>query len=124
MQLLGIDNLFFQVEHLEEAIEFYKKLGFKLKLRFPHISAALFEIGNEEPGLILQEIKPSKPSKIWVEIVNAIKAQNECKHLNINGNLLDIPTGLTFEIKDPWGNIIGFADYSKKPQLARLSQSD
>jgi catechol 2,3-dioxygenase-like lactoylglutathione lyase family enzyme len=53
MQLLGIDNVFFEVGDLEKAISFYDQLGFKLKFTIPHISSALFNIGNEEPGTTL-----------------------------------------------------------------------
>ncbi|EPH45275.1 hypothetical protein STRAU_1674 [Streptomyces aurantiacus JA 4570] len=28
-------------------------------------------------------------------------------------------TGWTVEITDPWGNVVGFTDYSKRPELAR-----
>jgi hypothetical protein len=31
-----------------------------------------------------------------------------------------IPTGRAFEIVDPWGNTIGFTDYTFQPHLARL----
>lgn len=28
-------------------------------------------------------------------------------------------TGWTVEIADPWGNVLGFTDYLKRPELAR-----
>jgi predicted enzyme related to lactoylglutathione lyase len=30
-----------------------------------------------------------------------------------------IPTGWAFEVQDPWGNVIGFTDYTAKPELGR-----
>jgi predicted enzyme related to lactoylglutathione lyase len=30
-----------------------------------------------------------------------------------------IPTGWAFEIRDPWGNVLGFTDYTSKPELGR-----
>jgi hypothetical protein len=30
-----------------------------------------------------------------------------------------IPTGWAFEMQDPWGNTIGFTDYSFQPALGR-----
>lgn len=120
MQLLGIDNVFFNVGALEKAIEFYERLGFKLKFKIPHMSAALFEVGSEEPGLMLCETQDRRPSKLWVEVVDARAVQEECEQLKIQGKLIETATGFTFEVQDPWGNSIGFADYCKKPELARV----
>ena len=121
MQLLGIDNVFFEVGDLEKAISFFDQLGFKLKFKIPHISSVLFNIGDEEPGLLIKEIKNPKPSKLWVEIKDAHLAKEKCNQLGIVGVTLETATGFTFEIQDPWNNVIGFADYSKKPELARKS---
>ncbi len=119
MEILGIDNLFFQVGSLEEAVPFYEKLGFVLKFKIPRINAALFNIGEEEPGLMLFENKEPKPSRFWVEVDSALQAQ---KTLKI-GSLIETTTGFTFEVLDPWENTIGFADYSKKKELARKIKS-
>lgn len=115
MKILGIDNVFFQVGNIDEAIPFYEKFGFALKFRIPQIKAALFRIGEEEPGLMLIENKEVKPSRFWVEVESALEVQ---RVLN-KGKLIETATGLTFEVADPWGNTIGFADYSKKKELAR-----
>jgi len=115
MKLLGIDNVFFQVGSVEKAILYYEKLGFILKFRIPRISAALFSIGNEEPGLMLLENQEHKPSRLWVEVESTVSVQENLGE----GSLIETLTGLTFEVIDPWGNTIGFADYSKKPELAR-----
>lgn len=58
---------------------------------------------------------------MWLEVPDARKA---AQHLTTAGiPLLDAPfsvaTGWTVEIADPWGNVIGFTDYSKRPELAR-----
>jgi predicted enzyme related to lactoylglutathione lyase len=119
MQFLGIDNVFFEVGDLEKATSFYDQLGFKLKFTIPHISSALFNIGNEEPGLLIQEVKIPKPSKLWLEIKDAHQAKEKCSQLGIEGTILETATGFTFEFQDPWSNVIGFADYLKKPDLGR-----
>jgi GNAT superfamily N-acetyltransferase len=115
MKILGIDNVFFQVGELEKAVPFYEKLGFILKFKIPRINAALFKMGDEEPGLMLCEIETPQPSRLWVETVSALEAQKGWK----DGLLLETATGFTFEVLDPWGNTIGFADYSNKRELAR-----
>lgn len=119
MKLLGIDNIFFEVGNIEQAILFYQKLGFTLKFKIPAMQAALFNIGNEEPGLLVRQSNAPRPSCFWVEIADAHEAQRECAELKVSGTMLQAATGLTFEIDDPWGNKIGFADYSKKPELGR-----
>ena len=116
MEILGIDNVFFQVGDLKEAIIFYEKLGFVLKFNIPRINAALFNIGKEVPGLMLFEDIEPKPSRLWVEVKSALEAQS----ILHQGSLIETATGLTFECMDPWKNIIGFADYSKKRELARI----
>lgn len=118
LKILGVDNIFSQVGHLEEAIHFYEALGFVLKFKIPQIKAALFNIGNEEPGLMLFETEVPKSSRFWVEVASAFEAQEILK----KGSLLKTATGYTFEVLDPWGNIIGFADYSKKREFARNSK--
>lgn len=118
MKILGIDNVFFQVGNLEEAMAFYEKLGFVLKFRIPSKNAALFRIGAEEPGLLVFEHKEPKPSCLWVEVESALEAQQKFG----KGPLIEAATGPTFEISDPWGNRIGFTDYCKKKELARLGQ--
>ncbi len=117
MNLLGIDNVFFQVGDLDQAIPFYEKLGFVVKFRLPHMQAALLSIGTEEPGLILTQNTPAVPSKLWVEVASAKDAHRELA----SGKLFEITTGWTLEVIDPWNNIIGFADYTKKPELSRTT---
>lgn len=119
MKILGVDNIFFQVGNLEEAITLYEKFGFVLKLKVPRITAALFTIGMEEPGLMLFENKAPTPSRLWVEVKSALEA----KKILDKGSLIETATGLTFEVLDPWGNIIGFADYSKRTELTRKNRT-
>ena len=110
MELLGVDNVFFQVKDLEKAIVFYEKLGFRLKCTISRVASAILNIGSSEPGLILVESKDPKPSRLWVEVPSALSAKEEL----VDGRILETLTGTTFEIIDPWGNIVGFADYLRK----------
>ncbi len=119
MKLLGIDNVFFEVGNIEDAITFYEQIGFQLKFKIPHMNGALFIIGDEEPGLGLRQVSTVHPSHLWVEVADAHEAQKLCSSLKIPGTMIEPPTGSTFEIMDPWGNKIGFADYRKKPELGR-----
>jgi GNAT superfamily N-acetyltransferase len=117
--LLGIDNVFFNVKELSEATTFYEKLGFKVKLSIPRMSAVLFSIGQEEPGLLICQKAEVSPSKLWVEVHNANLIRETCDRNTIPGIMIETATGYTYEVVDNSGNIIGFADYTKKPELAR-----
>lgn len=119
MKLLGIDNIFFEVQELKKAQHFYEQLGFKQKIAIPQLNAILFSIGMEEPGLIISEKKNPTPSKIWIEVEKAEVVKKHCQSLKISGKEIQTATGLTFEVQDDSGNTIGFADYSKKPELSR-----
>lgn len=119
MNILGIDHVFFQVGNIEHAILFYEKLGFVLKFRIPRINAVLFNIGTEEPGLFLSENQEPKPTQLWVEVGSALEAQIALG----SGSMIETATGMIFEVSDPWGNIIGFTNYSKKEALARQDKN-
>lgn len=118
-KIKGIDNIFFEVANLNRAIAFYQQLGFKQKLAIPQIKAMLLSIGEEEPGLILLEKQPVVPSKLWVEVIDASQVKKHCSTIDVEGTEIETATGKTFEVVDESGNVIGFADYTKKPELAR-----
>ena len=96
MKLLGIDNAFFEVGNIDDAIIFYEKIGFQLKFRIPHMNGALFRIGNEEPGLGLRQVSTIHSSHLWIEVTDAHEAQKMCSSLNIAGSMIEPPTGSTF----------------------------
>lgn len=124
MKLLGIDIVFFEVLDLQKANKFYQQLGFTQQLVIPKIKAILFSIGEEEPGLIICEKDTPTPSKVWIEVENAEEVKFHCQSLGILGTEIQATTGLTFEIVDDAGNVLGFADYSKKPELSRGFQDN
>ena len=93
------------------------------KKRIKSRPGILYKIGEEEPGLILTETPSPTPSKLWLEVEDAHLVKQECEKGHINGTFIDTATGITFQISDPWNNIIGFADYSKKPELSRKNSN-
>lgn len=124
MQILGIDNVFVQVRDLQEAEMFYKKIGLELTLSIPHMKGLIFSIGGEEPGLIVLETENDNKARLWVEVPDALEVERELAACGIESVLLQTATGITCEVEDPWGNKIGFADYSLKPKLARSTSSN
>nr|WSY52334.1 VOC family protein [Streptomyces sp. NBC_00886] len=127
-ELLGFDNVLLPVGDLPEAVDFYERAGFTIGFRLDEAGIAILKVGGETPGVLLRQEEglghrpPPWPSpRTWLEVPDARKA---AQHLAAAGIApLDAPfsvaTGWTVEIADPWGNVIGFTDYSKRPELAR-----
>ncbi|KPI25524.1 VOC family protein [Streptomyces sp. NPDC048253] len=127
-ELLGFDNLLLPVGDLGEAVDFYERAGFTVGLRFDEAGIALLKVGGETPGVLLRHEEalghrpPPWPSpRVWLEVPDARAAARRLTEAGITP--LDPPfstsTGWTVEIADPWGNVLGFTDYLKRPELAR-----
>ncbi|WP_406007142.1 VOC family protein [Streptomyces sp. NBC_00637] len=127
-ELLGFDNLLLPVGDLGEAVGFYERAGFTVGLRFDEAGIALLKVGGETPGVLLRREEglghrpPPWPSpRVWLEVPDARAAARRLAEAGITP--LDRPfstaTGWTVEIADPWGNVVGFTDYLKRPELAR-----
>ncbi|GAA5058956.1 VOC family protein [Streptomyces similanensis] len=127
-ELLGFDNVLLPVGDLDEAVRFYARAGFEVAFRLDEARIALLKVGGETPGVLLRAEEalgrrtPPWPSpRIWLEVPDARAAARELARAGIA--LLDEPsavaTGWTVEIADPWGNVLGFTDYTKRPELGR-----
>ncbi|MEU6008227.1 VOC family protein [Streptomyces sp. NPDC047453] len=126
-ELLGFDNVLLPVGNLGEAVRFYEWAGFAVAFRLDEAGIALLKVGGETPGILLREEAfghrpPPWPSpRVWLEVPDARAAARELTKAGIA--LLDEPfavaTGWTVEIADPWGNVLGFTDYGKRPELGR-----
>lgn len=124
MKVLGIDNVFVPVGDFGRAMWFYRDvLGFPVAKRFDELSMALFQVGDETPGLGVgvSETRGDGARKVWFEVPDARAAAAElaAKGVEPLRPPFEIPTGWVFEIKDPWGNVLGFTDYLGKPELGR-----
>ena len=126
-RLLGIDNVMFGVRDLGDAVRFYEACGFKVKFRMDAARMALFTIGAEEPGLLIRAEGGGGPGgtgaigggRLWVEVANADEVAAELSAVGIMTARLETMTGITVEATDPSGNVVGFADYSKRPEMGR-----
>jgi predicted enzyme related to lactoylglutathione lyase len=127
-ELLGFDNALLPVGDLAEAVRFYESAGFAVAFRFDEAGIALLKVGAETPGILLRQEEalghrpPSWPtSRLWIEVADARTAARSLSSAGVP--LLDEPfsvaTGWTVETADPWGNVIGFTDYTKRPELGR-----
>jgi predicted enzyme related to lactoylglutathione lyase len=127
-ELLGFDNVLLPVGDLDEAVGFYECAGFTVGFRLDEAGIALLKVGGETPGILLRVEEglghrpPPWPSpRVWLEVPDARAAARAMSGAGVT--LLDEPfgvvTGWTVEIADPWGNVVGFTDYSKRPELGR-----
>ncbi len=127
-ELLGFDNVLLPVGDLAEAVDFYERAGFSVAARLDEAGIAVLRVGGETPGLLLRVEEalghrpPPWPSpRVWLEVPDAKAATRALTAAGVTP--LDAPfstaTGWTVEIADPWGNVIGFTDYRKRPELGR-----
>ena len=112
------DNFFLGVDELEQAKEYYQGiLGLKMKFDFSPQGMVAFQVGEEEPAIILKdrakfpEIKPT----IWFVVDNV---ESEYQKLSDKGvtfcsEPFQIKTGMAVEFEDPFGNRLGITDYSR-----------
>ncbi|ANH93066.1 MULTISPECIES: VOC family protein [unclassified Streptomyces] len=127
-ELLGFDNVLLAVGDLDEAAAFYGRAGFTVAFRLDEAGIALLKVGGETPGILLrrQEALGHRPPpwhtpRLWLEVPDARAAARALAAAGIEP--LDAPvaqaTGWTVEIADPWGNVLGLTDYTKRPELGR-----
>ncbi|MCF4140004.1 VOC family protein [Streptomyces sp. Tue 6430] len=127
-ELLGFDNVLLPVGDLGEAVRFYERAGFAVAFRFDEAGIALLKVGGETPGVLLrvEEALGHRPPpwacpRLWLEVPDARAAARALADAGIQP--LDGPfpgaTGWTVEVADPWGNVLGLTDYSKRPELGR-----
>jgi predicted enzyme related to lactoylglutathione lyase len=127
-ELLGFDNVLLPVGDLGEAVDFYERAGLAVAFRLDEAGIAVLKVGGETPGILLRleealgHRPPPWPSpRVWLEVPDARVAARELTKAGVA--LLDEPasvsTGWTVEVADPWGNVLGFTDYTKRPELGR-----
>jgi predicted enzyme related to lactoylglutathione lyase len=127
-ELLGLDNVLLPVGDLGAAVAFYQRAGFPVAFRLDEAGIALLSVGKETPGLLLraeEELSPRPPvwasARVWLEVRDARATATALAAAGVQPLAPPFPvaTGWTVEITDPWGNVIGFTDYGKRPELAR-----
>ncbi|MES9523982.1 VOC family protein [Streptomyces capoamus] len=129
-ELLGFDNVLLPVGDLAEAVAFYERAGFTVGYRLDEAGIAQLKIGAETPGILLRAEEglrhrpPHWPSpRIWLEVPDARVAARRLAAAGIAplDEVIQGATGWTVELADPWGNVLGLTDYTKRPALARRS---
>jgi hypothetical protein len=121
--ILGVDNVLFDVGDLGAAREHYAGLGLVERFAFPGIAG--YALGDERPGLLLREVAGCELSgprgpHLWLEVADV--AGFAAEH-GIVAEQRTIRTGVVVEVTDPWGNTLGFTDYSLDPARARAQDA-
>lgn len=112
------DNFFLPSDDLKEAKKFYESiLGLSVKFDFREMGMIAFKVGEQEPAIILKDVKSYREVKptIWFVVDDV---DNEYKKLKAKGveflsEPFEIQTGMAVEFEDPYGNRLGIVDYSK-----------
>jgi predicted enzyme related to lactoylglutathione lyase len=129
-ELLGFDNILLPVGDLDEAVAFYGRAGFDVAFHLDEAGIALLKVGKETPGLLLRvedELRHRPPGwaavRVWLEVRDARSAARALSAAGVEpiDPPFSVATGWTVEFADPWGNVIGLTDYTKRPELARTS---
>lgn len=112
----NFDNFFFPVNDMEEAKQYYGEvLGLNMKFDFSDNGMIAYNVGNEEPAIILKDkskFKDFKPT-IWFEVLDVMGKYEEMKQKGIAflSEPFRIKTGYAVEFEDPFGNRLGITDY-------------
>lgn len=112
------DNYFLPVDNMEEAKRYYEEiLGLKKKFDFSDKGMVAYNIGNEEPAIILKDknkFENLKPT-IWFEVEDVAIFYKEMLNNGIKflSEPFKIGTGNAVEFEDPFGNRLGVIDYIK-----------
>lgn len=110
------DNFFLPVDNMDLARQYYGKiLGFEIKFDFSDKGMIAYNVGNEEPAIILKDsnrFKNIKPT-IWFEVSDVQKKYTEMKveRIQFLSEPFKIKTGYAVEFEDPFGNRLGITDY-------------
>jgi predicted enzyme related to lactoylglutathione lyase len=116
------DNFFLPAADLARGREFYQGiLGLPVKFDFSSHGLLAFNVGEEEPAIILRSHPNTKPS-ILFEVEDVKIAYQELKEKGVVflSEPYEINTGLAVELEDPFGNRLGITDYSKRPELSNI----
>jgi hypothetical protein len=96
------------------------RLGLPLVVRVDAAGIALFRLGAERPGLLVRAGTGDAGGRVWLETADARETARVLDAAGVApGEPFQVATGWVVEVADPWGNVLGFTDYTLRPALAR-----
>ena len=103
---LRLDNVILQVPDVEAAVQWYRcTAGLTPVLVTPEV--AVLHPADGGAGVVLRRGDGTGRATVWFEVADAAAAGRE-----LGVEPFEIGTGLCAQVRDPWGNTVGFADYS------------
>jgi predicted enzyme related to lactoylglutathione lyase len=113
------DNFFLPVDDITSAKDYYMNiLGLSLKFDFSSQGMIAFNVGDNEPAIILKDINKFNDAKptTWFVVEDVNKDYEEMKNNGVNflSPPFPIRTGMAVEFEDPFGNRLGITDYSNE----------
>lgn len=116
------DNYFLGVEDLQKSRKFYEDvLGLSLKFDFSDRGMMAFNVGNEEPAIILKDLKsfPDVKPTVWFVVDDVETEYHKLKDRGVKflSEPFEILTGMAVEFEDPSGNRMGITDYTKPSNI-------
>ncbi|HTX61741.1 MAG TPA: VOC family protein [Methanobacterium sp.] len=111
------DNFFLAAKDLKASKKFYEEtLGLHLKFDFTDKGMMAFDVGDEEPAIILKDLKifPDVKPTIWFVVDDVEVEYHKLKEKGVKflSEPFKIQTGMAVEFEDPSGNRLGITDYS------------
>lgn len=112
------DNFLIAVDDLNRAKDYYQTvLGLGIKFDFSDRGMVAFQVGDQEPAIILRDsnVFPDAKPAIWFEVED-VRAEYEKlaqKGVRFLSPPFAIATGMAAEFEDPFGNRFGITDYTK-----------
>ncbi len=112
------DNFFLPVDDLAQAKDYYENvLGLTLKFDFSDKGMIAFNVGDEEPAIILKDINlfPEAKPTVWFAVDNVAEEYDRLKNKGVTflGTPYKIGTGHAVEFEDMFRNRFGITDYLK-----------
>lgn len=100
------DNFFLPIDDLEKGKDFYRKiLGLSVKFDFSDKGMVTFKVGNQEPAIILKDLKkfPQAKTTIWFVVNDVIEEYKKLKGKGVQflSEPFHISTGLAGDLKIP-----------------------
>jgi predicted enzyme related to lactoylglutathione lyase len=115
--IMDYDNFFLPIDNLEEAKKFYEEIiGLQLKFDFEDKGMIAYNVGDNEPAIILKDKRKFKDLKptIWFVVDDVTKTYEKLslKKVKFLSKPFKIATGTAVEFEDPFGNRLGITDYN------------
>jgi len=113
------DNFFLPAKDMEESKKFYAEtLGLNLKFEFTQQGMTAYNVGEEEPAIILKDISiyPDFKPTIWFKVSSVKHTYDNLKNKGVTffTEPFRIRTGWAVEFLDRSRNSLGITDYKSE----------